>query len=492
MLPIVEAFAYLPLLLRVTAPLSATASRFIIQRVGMASFTNIASIEAHANIGVLASLIYYVKKNGEQSEKPEADGPILWLDDPASSRFMNPDSEAFEDALVSGDKQPKPKNTIDKSASLPTAPSSFSTVVQDGGGGQEGWAKYKGTSGTQSANVISEFWWSSLDIKLPNIPDYQRCVNSNQAVPAGAPNTPATWCGLVSVNGSTSRFAIWQKTTVVECPTGYQKQSSGLCNLVEMGSVQKPSNIPCELLQTKEGWITDSKNPNCESYESKIKRSIKSVQLIDSDDKGNVSFDDSLSRNDDGSLTFTSNTDTGTVYSTVLKPTGNGSAGYIVSSAGSKPGSTIGTAPGTGSGGTGSGGTGAGSNGNGACGASGLPDCRIDDSGFAGKAFDVSSVKNSLSGASQKFSDTIAGEHSKNYGLTKDNFFPDLRFGLPRTECVNPDLNLAHLGIDLTFDLCGHWLVQLLKPVEAWLLGIYTTYYVWRRFMTAEQVQEVS
>ena len=491
----------LPLLLtagtwvfRALTPLTHLGERYIVARAGQTAFSYIQSAEMHAWIGAALGAVYYTNKDNPPSstEKPVSDGMVIWLEDAGASKYMNPDSSIFNDAS-SGNKQPTPKGSFDKADGLPQMPSTMPAAVQSIGGGVQGSGKFRHSQGSQTKNVISEVWFANVDIALSSVASYQRCAQANTARPAGAPATNYQWCGSVSVNGASNQYAVWQQTKVIDCPAGFSKDSTGLCNLTNAAEVTKPADHPCEIIQTSAGWEFDPKNPNCAQYSAKTKKTINSVQMTDTDSAGNVAFDQTFTANPDGTIDHVVNDAGGTRWTHTFGPDGSG--GHVVTGSGSGPGSTVGAPPGSGTGTGGTGGTGTGTTGSGtgggACGAAGLPDCRIDDSGFAGKLWEVTGVKSLLDGAAQLFSDRVTSETQKTHGISKDSFFSNLRFGLPRVTCQNPDLHFQHLGFNIDLDICGNWIVQTMKSVEAWLLGIYTTYYVWRRFMSSELTSKV-
>ena len=292
----------LPLIMRIGAPLSSTAFRYLVKRFGETTAHAIGSAELHgwigaALIGVTYSNISIPKPTDAPANAETVDGPIIWVDAPDKSKFMNPDSDKFNDASTSGDKQPSPKTSVDATENLPANPSTFPAVVQDMGGGLQGTARYKASSAGQSKNVQVQYWYLDVDIALPDKASYQRCSLAPTVHPSGSPEGAPSWCGSVTVAGTSSRFAVWSKTTIIECPSGYTKAGDGGCNLTNASTTTKPSNQNCEFIRTASGWISDSKNPNCSGLSDKVSTSLTTVHVEDGEQENDPSkplVDDTL------------------------------------------------------------------------------------------------------------------------------------------------------------------------------------------------------
>ena len=214
--------------------------------------------------------------------------------------------------------------------------------------------------------------------------------------------------------------------------------------------------------------------------------SLTTVHVEDGEQENDPSkplVDDTLVTKPDGTTTITNNDRGGSRYITTIKPDGSGNQVIIdvISEPGSSTGGGSGSGGGTGGGSTGGSGTG------GSCGGPSQSPCTIDDSGFAGKSLDISAIKAKLDGAPDAFKSVVSANSDNPHNIGREGFFSDFRFGIPAVACQNPDLNFG--AIDLTFDVCTNDLVQLMRQVEAWLLYTYTVFYIWRRFMSAEQVQ---
>lgn len=102
-------------------------------------------------------------------------------------------------------------------------------------------------------------------------------------------------------------------------------------------------------------------------------------------------------------------------------------------------------------------------------------------------------VKTAFEGMAQKGIDAIKGawEGLGDYNIKPDGFLEV--FKVPEVPCQNPDLNMNHIapGADFTMDICGNSLLQWLRELLYWSAWIGTAWYIWRRFMSAEGVNEV-
>jgi hypothetical protein len=498
----------LPLAMRIGAPLATTSFRWLVQRVGQNNASLIASTELHLWVGAALLGVTFSKPSTPiNSDSPPnsspIDGPVIWLDQPAISKFTNPETNSFNDAsALSSDKQPTAKTSVDKTEGYPSAPANFPAVVQEQGGSDYSWSWHKSTQGVQTKNIRTKFWSKNVDIALSHLSSNQRCVSSNinSIKPELAPASSA-WCGSVSVNGSTKQFAVWQQVSEVSCDAGYSRQADGGCALTTPIQVAKPQNHQCEYIRTSSGWTADPKNPNCTAYTAKVTTPTPQTLVIrDGQRSDNPSyFEQDISISTNGNDVFVLHNDPGgTRYN--LTTTANGSGQQVISGINTTGGST--TAPGSttpldgSSGGGGGSGTGTGNVGSGTttvggtCGGTNQTPCSIDDSGFNAKTHDISIVQNQLSASVADFEQRVQANSGNPHGIHHTGFFSGFRFGLPQTVCQNPDLNFGN-GFDLTVDLCGNQLISLFRQIEAWLFYVFTVFYVWRRFMSAEEVAAI-
>jgi hypothetical protein len=505
--PIKSAYAFYPLVygvplaMRIGAPLSTTAFRWLVMKVGQTTASSIASAELHAWLGAIVLGITFAKpSNPLATDVPKnaspIDGPIVWLDNVDQSKFVNPDPARYTDASpASPDKQPTPKTTgVDMTAGYPANPTTFPKVVQDWSGGPTGWALYKGTSGSRTQSVMTKYWYVNADIALSTTSALNRCASSASIKPSEAPGTSANWCNYVSVNGAPSeQYAVWQQTILVPCAAGYTQAADGSCSLTNATAVTKPANQQCEYIKTSTGWTADPKNPNCAAYASKITRpTLTSIEIKDGQRADNASMptldevisDDVVS----GNTTIVDNDPTGTRYVATIGTNGNGQR--VITGLNTTGGSTtaVGTPATTNTNSGTSTGTSTGIGG--FCGGVGQPACSMDDAGFDGKTMDISAVKQKLDSAAVDFNQRIQDNSNNPHGITKEAFFSSFRFGMPQSFCQNPDLDFGH-GFSLNFDICGNVFIQMIRQFEAWFLYCFTMYYIWRRFMSAEQVQAV-
>lgn len=479
-------FGGLSVLFRTAAPVTSTVSRFVVQRFGDSALYRIGAAEVHAWLGAGLLGVYFT--NPEEPAPADApadialvDGPMIWLDSADSSVFKNPDARKYDDAVASGDKQPQPKASYDLAESLPSLPGngSIGDIVKALGGA--GFGQYKsstknrqlnfyvidlGTTGTTATNCGS----SNLDSKRPE----------------GV--TTAASCGQYSINGTLRWVAVWQTFDDFPCDPGYKKLVNGLCERDSTQPTTKPNNTPCEVLYTSAGWQKDPKNSNCSQVAIEVSGTGRGELSVESSE-GNYTF------HGDGKApeSITVNKSNGDKQTIDLNPNGAGQGKPTVEGVETVPGG----AGGDGSDGSenpggdgGSGETGGSTTGGGSCGGSGQVACRIDDGGFAGKSVDFTTAKEALSEGGDKLRRTI-DEAAKNPAeVAWSAIFGSLRFGLPAADCRNPDLKFFE-NFELQIDVCGNEFIQMIRTLEEWGLYCWTLWYIWRRFLSSEQVAPV-
>lgn len=390
---------------------------------------------------------------------------------------VNPDPKRYDDASGS-DIDPKPKATYDSHQSRTASPTDFKVVVQNIGGA--------GTSAVMYSSVTQDVQYLSVDTAAWNVSLPCNQASSSTRIPDGY---GYAWCGAVTVNGVSKTYAVYSKYFPADCVAGYSKDANGICTkTVPDSQILKPADTPCELVLRSSGVVDfDPQNPNCTAAMQAgvlVKPGDRKIKTITTD--GTTT---EVTYNTDGTTDVNTTKKDGSKQNVKLDKPDPGTGRAPVKSVGS-------TGPSSGGGGDTGGGSSGGSSGTGtgSCGGTGQVPCSIDDSGFKDKTLNIDPVKSKLDSAGTDFQNTVDQHTGNPHQIGHEGFFGDLRFGLPRVTCQNPDLNFGSsaANLDLSFDLCGNELIHLARQLEAWLLYVFTVYYVWRRFLTAEDVAPVT
>lgn len=136
--------------------------------------------------------------------------------------------------------------------------------------------------------------------------------------------------------------------------------------------------------------------------------------------------------------------------------------------------------------GTGDGSAGGGTGSGGSCGGDGQPSCAVDDSGFAEASVGtgLNDALTAMDGHAQAVDSVVDAE----LGFGWD-WLPNLKPGLP-VACgpllFEPAIThgpAAGLGGSFQLDICDK--LNVVREMIAWLFGLFTVFYVWRKFVNA-------
>lgn len=384
---------------------------------------------------------------------------------------VNPDPNRWDDASGTS-VDPTPKASFSAHQGTSTAPSTFPAIVSAiGGAGESLWMIYDASRDVKYLSVDTTSW----NLSLP----CNSYANADK-VPSGY---SAAWCGSVTVNNTTKTYAVYSQLSTVICPTGYTKDSNGVCQKsVADSQIMKPSTTPCEIVPRSDGSIdTDSRNPNCVDSISQgnvAQPNSRTIRTVISSGFQDTSFDA------DGGVTVTQNNNNGS--KTIVH------AGPYDSSTGGRLVDTVTSTGGGGSSGTASGGTTGSASGSAVCGGPGLPACsvNIDDSGFQGKDTAVSTAADAAKAKldeRQAFIESKANDNS-NFGLDT-NWIPSMVPG-PAVTCNSlkwePGIShgpLASLSGSVDIDWCSK--LDLVRDYYAWLVGMATVWAIVMLFFSS-------
>lgn len=515
------ALGALPWVMRVGAPLTGLAARWIIQKAGTNALSLVASAELNTWVtgAMLYGLTFTNTKNPTNSpSKPAVDNMEIWTDHDSMSAFSNPDSNIYNNASpTSSDKQPIPKPSYDPRAYYPADPGTYVGVMQalyntgQLGNGSMGYAKF---SGGASGN-INEYFWIDVDAAISaGQTKALGCSNASGNWP-GAPSFPGaspnpTFCGPIAGIGATSghHYAIWVYGHAPVCNAGYQLQGQTCVLSGSTSNVTKPVNAPCEAILVNGSWQIDPKNPNCGGATAPIK--------VDSSDPSKVwvqggsrpdnsaapAVNCNAGENSDGTATVRCDNQDGTTTTVNAGQTQPGTGGRPITSVETGQGST--TAPGGpvpttgpgGGGGGGGGGTGgpggASGVGGASCGTGGVS-CAVtvDDSGFASAPAGVATAASDAASAvgarmGQLASAAVAGSEAQAVDGTKFGLF-----NAPSPVGCTPvsiALPLGNSSATMDVDVCSSPWVDIAKTIEGYLLWIATGVFIWRRFIESAAI----
>ena len=145
--------------------------------------------------------------------------------------------------------------------------------------------------------------------------------------------------------------------------------------------------------------------------------------------------------------------------------------------------------PGT-TGGTGtSSGTGVG------CGAAGQASCGVTLDSSNSPDIPTGDTGTGISASANSAYATATTDKTGDHDVKWGSIFSDLRFGVPEVACENPPLifTFGSNTYDMTINFCDQStpigkILALWKIFIEWALGFITIFYIWRRFLSAEQI----
>lgn len=393
-------------------------------------------------IGHGAVLSWFAWRNKDDPAQPSQPvNATLVVNPDSGAKRQNPDSAKWNDA--SSGRDPTPKSSYSAADGTQAYPSNYPAVVQAVGGvGIANFTRYN-AQGQPASNTTVEV--------------------------TSAPKTGATstWSGYVTIGGTSAYYYVYEKNNVLTCPAGYSL-TSGNCVLQNVAIVQKPAGkVPCEVIKNVDGtWEVDQKNPECTSLAEQLKVNGKTIEYQRSEtDK------DTVTTNDDGGLSIETQS-SGNKRQITTGPYSSAQGGYPITSINDSTGSGGGNNNGNGND------NGNGENGGGACGAPGLPDCSINDSGFKDKDSIINQkADQAIAKLDDRLSQIESVDGKSDFGIDA-NWIPSLLPG-PAIQCQDiqwqPSITkgiLAGLSGNVTVNWCDK--ADLIREFFAWLFGFCT------------------
>jgi hypothetical protein len=393
----------------------------------------------------------------------------------------NPDSQKWDDAAP-GQVEPTPKASLPGNAQLTTQGTLPSTPALIAAALTAGIPKLW----TDATNIPRIYQKVTNNTSISNTPLYLSAaltpVGANSFVVGDrilvksadivvTPTTnPTTYDHLYEhrIATATNTTRALTAADFTGCASGYTfNNTTGTCNLVDATQVKKP-DMPCEVHYVNGTWQADSRNPSCINANAPAFTGGAVAKLNYSDASTTT-----VERNPAGGVTITDTNPTQGITKVETGPWNTTSNGYPVTAVTQTPPGATGTGTGTGTG---------------SCGGAGQTPCSIDDSGFTGKTVDATGVNQKIAAITTDYQQNVA-TNNNDHGISWQQAIPDTKFGLQRVACQPLAIDLHHLGLSssmMSFDPCNSSLISTFRAFEAFLLYVFTVYYIWRRFNATE------
>jgi hypothetical protein len=448
-----SAFAWLPILIVGGEWLAgaATASRLAwVTNAGLRA-SQAKSLSLHAGIAGVVLTAPSVIENTPSGKLPAH----VMIDLNDGGTRLNPDPNRYNDA-TDASVDPIPKNGYSPTAELPVLPGQWPAVITEMGA--PAFQVYRNSAGTRITKVTTYRW------------QVGQKAGADYATTAGFPSTDPNGVGLRKYNqnqttgtcGTSSTnnceyIVVYSQADNVTCAQGYTLNNN-TCTLQDAGAVIKPEKvIPCEVTRDASGgFAVDEKNPDClQLQQSGQVKSINKDVIEVSNPAESAQVRCTPAECDIAYTDKANNT-----WSTIKAGAPDGQGVRPVTSIENGTGTNPGLPGGPGEPGNGDG-----------CGSSDKP-CSVDvnDSGFKDLNTDPDDTLAKLEANQKEWTDRIDGVTFDDTHGVDIEWIPQI----PRRQCVNPTFGIGDHVAEI--DLCENSL--LIKSVLAWLLYLYTAYFL--------------